>query len=73
MKEPLGRRNDGIGPKPDEPHAFAVVRVKAHVSRVATMHLHREADDLQQQHDQQHDEVSIAFEQCFHQWTVNSE
>ena len=72
MEEALGRGNHRIGPKTDETYAFAIVRVESHVTRIATVHLHGEADYLQQQHGQQHDEVSVAFEQCFHGRSVGS-
>jgi hypothetical protein len=55
LDNPLCRRNQRIGPQPDEPYAGRVLRVEG-VARVAgAAHLHSEADDLRPEDGQQYE------------------
>ncbi len=79
VDEPLRRRDDCIGPKPNQPHAARIRRVKTVTPAARTAHLHRQPGDLRHQDGQQHHEVPIAGEKRFHknqrtvvsdQWSV---
>ena len=54
LDEPLRRRDQRIGPQPDEPHAGRVLRVEGVAPGAGMAHLHGQADDLRQQDGQQH-------------------
>ncbi len=55
LDQPLRRRNQRIGPQPDEPHAGRVPRVEGVAPVAGVAHLHGKADDLRPQDGQQHE------------------
>jgi hypothetical protein len=65
MDEPLGRRNQRIGPKTEEADAGAVAWVESAVAIPGAAHLRGQTDDLRQQNYQQHGKISIAGEKRF--------
>ncbi len=66
VEEPLGRRDNGVGPESNQPNAAGVALVKAHVSGIATAYLHGKTEDLRHQQGQQHHQIPIAIEERFH-------
>jgi hypothetical protein len=54
VDQPLRRRDQRIGPQPDQPHARSILRIERVAPGVGAAHLHGQPDDLRQQDGQQH-------------------